>query len=292
LFNCVDQEGELKKFSGSAFEVELGGKFINKRNLHHGTLLLNTDLSAMQNLLSPHVLKMKSKGIDSIRARVCNLNSIEPSLTHLDLVKAISEAFYNRHDSEFSRSDLMGDFNELEFSQNKDDYHNLLQRDLLFYKQKENNEPKFMIQNDRMDLEGVSSCDPNIMDLNIRNTNIDVFDNHLISNIWKRMTSQDWILGEAPSFSNNIEFKNEAGFFDIYYESEKGQFKSFMIFSDCLFSGFVESIEQYFTINTSVVCGREGIEEARQVLHRKYHNDPMIAPIVDIFFDDLVSSFE
>jgi hypothetical protein len=288
----LDPTGEFKKFSGSAFEVELGGKFINKRNLHHGTLLLDTDLSAMQSLLSPHVLKMKSKGIDSVRARVCNLKSIDPSLTHLDLVNAITEAFYNKHDDEFARCDINVDFNELEFSQSKDKYHNLLQKDLLFNKQVNNQEPRSLIQNDRVDLEGYKSPASMMNVWNIRNTEIEVFDNELVSSIWRRMTSRDWILGEAPSFSNNIEFKNEAGFFDIYYESEKGRFKSFLIFSDCLFSDFVESVEQYFTIHPSIVCGREGIEEVREALNHKFENDTNISPIVDIFFNDLVTSFE
>ena len=50
-----------KKFSGSAFEVDLGCKGKLTRVLHHGTLLMNVDIAAMVDYLSPNVLKLKSK---------------------------------------------------------------------------------------------------------------------------------------------------------------------------------------------------------------------------------------
>ncbi len=62
-----------RKFSGSAFEIELGGKFKQKQVLHHGTILLNSDLSVMERYLNPSVVKLKSKGVESIKQRVINL---------------------------------------------------------------------------------------------------------------------------------------------------------------------------------------------------------------------------
>lgn len=50
-----------RKFSGSAFEVDLGGKKHQTKVLHHGTLLLNVDLEGMVDYLSPSVAKLKSK---------------------------------------------------------------------------------------------------------------------------------------------------------------------------------------------------------------------------------------
>lgn len=282
-----DAHGELKKFSGSAFEVELGGKFLSKRNLHHGTLLVDTDLAAMQNLLSPHVLKMKSKGIDSVRARVCNLKSVEPSLNHLQLVSAISESFLEMHASDFAQCELDTNFDRSELSLQSGDYHNLLQKELLFDKQAGARNPETLVQNDEMDLAGFQGKEQWI-----RNTNSDVFDHELVAQVWRRMTNRDWILGEAPSFSNNVEFKNEAGFFDIYYESEKGNFKSFKVFSDSLFSDLVENVEQYFIENAPVVCGREGVSRARSSVSAKFSENELVLPLVHTFFDDLESSFE
>ncbi len=56
-----DLEVNGLKFSGSAFEVELGGSKVSKRVLHHGTILYDVDVSAMNDYLNPNVLKMKSK---------------------------------------------------------------------------------------------------------------------------------------------------------------------------------------------------------------------------------------
>ena len=50
-----------KKFSGSAFEVSIGGKNAIPRVLHHGTILLDVDLESMCDYLNPNVLKLKSK---------------------------------------------------------------------------------------------------------------------------------------------------------------------------------------------------------------------------------------
>ena len=50
-----------KKFSGSAYEVDLNTKEKHTRVLHHGTLLIDVDLESMVDYLNPNVLKLKSK---------------------------------------------------------------------------------------------------------------------------------------------------------------------------------------------------------------------------------------
>ncbi|MBE6630467.1 MAG: lipoate--protein ligase [Ruminococcaceae bacterium] len=58
---------EGKKFSGNAQHTA------NGRTLHHGTLLFDSDLSALSRYLRPDEEKLKSKGIKSVRSRVTNL---------------------------------------------------------------------------------------------------------------------------------------------------------------------------------------------------------------------------
>lgn len=49
------------KISGSAFEVDLYTKLRHTRVLHHGTVLVNVNLSAVADYLNPNVQKLKSK---------------------------------------------------------------------------------------------------------------------------------------------------------------------------------------------------------------------------------------
>lgn len=56
------------KVSGNAQTV------YNKKILHHGTLLYSADLSRLAGALKVDEEKIKSKGIDSVRARVCNIS--------------------------------------------------------------------------------------------------------------------------------------------------------------------------------------------------------------------------
>jgi len=80
-------EGE-KKFSGSAF------KETKERAFHHGTLLINADLSRLGNYLNPNKKKLESKGIKSVLARVTNLVNINATITHEGLSEAIIEEFF------------------------------------------------------------------------------------------------------------------------------------------------------------------------------------------------------
>lgn len=56
-----------KKFSGNA-QVAYGDSV-----LHHGTLLFSSDMSMLSKALNVHPLKVKSKGVASVRSRVTNL---------------------------------------------------------------------------------------------------------------------------------------------------------------------------------------------------------------------------
>lgn len=58
-------DGE-RKISGSAY------KETKDRGFHHGTLLINADLSRLANYLNPDPKKLQAKGITSVRSRVTN----------------------------------------------------------------------------------------------------------------------------------------------------------------------------------------------------------------------------
>ena len=78
-----------RKISGNAQCIHRG------RILHHGTLLVNSDLSMMPEILNVQTDKIESKGIKSVRSRVANIceftkNPIDVAL----LKKALAESFF------------------------------------------------------------------------------------------------------------------------------------------------------------------------------------------------------
>ncbi len=76
-----------KKFSGNAFYHSKGAAY------HHGTVLIDSDLSKLQRYLSPPKAKLESKGISSVRSRVANLSSLSPALTCGRMAEYMQQAF-------------------------------------------------------------------------------------------------------------------------------------------------------------------------------------------------------
>lgn len=69
-----------QKFSGNAF-YQSGGQCY-----HHGTILVNVDMSKLGQYLSVSKSKLESKGVSSVRARVVNLTELRPDLT-IDMLR-------------------------------------------------------------------------------------------------------------------------------------------------------------------------------------------------------------
>jgi len=76
-----------KKFSGNAFYHARGHCF------HHGTLLVDVNLSHLSKYLNVSPSKLQSKGVNSVRSRVVNLKALVPAMTIESLQKALIEAF-------------------------------------------------------------------------------------------------------------------------------------------------------------------------------------------------------
>jgi lipoate-protein ligase A len=87
----VPMEDGPRKISGSAFRET------RDRCFHHGTLLLSTDLTRLENFLTPHPKKLQSKGKASVRARVMNLTELNSALDHETVCKALIEEFFAEH---------------------------------------------------------------------------------------------------------------------------------------------------------------------------------------------------
>ncbi|WP_318492876.1 lipoate--protein ligase [Photobacterium leiognathi] len=87
----VEVGEDERKFSGSAYRETMD------RGFHHGTLLLNADLTRLANYLNPDKKKLEAKGITSVRSRVTNLSDINSDIHHDNVCEAIKEAFFTHY---------------------------------------------------------------------------------------------------------------------------------------------------------------------------------------------------
>ena len=90
--DIVVRRGEtLRKISGSAYHET------PDRGFHHGTFLIDADLSRLANYLNPDRKKLQAKGITSVRARVANLVELDPAISYAAICDAVTEAFFDHY---------------------------------------------------------------------------------------------------------------------------------------------------------------------------------------------------
>ena len=95
---------EGRKFSGNAFSK---GRL---NDLHHGTLLINGDMSDLARYLKPKPAKLQKHGVQSVRSRVVNLADINPDITTQSIAPRLRSAFeteYSAAAREVTFSDLL-----------------------------------------------------------------------------------------------------------------------------------------------------------------------------------------
>ncbi|MGI5898900.1 MAG: lipoate--protein ligase [Christensenellales bacterium] len=93
-----------RKFSGSAY-MNSGGA-----SLHHGTMLISSDLGRLARYLQPSKAKLQAKGVTSTAARVINLCEIQPEIT----VDAVVQALIKAHGGEIHSAEELIDFSIVE----------------------------------------------------------------------------------------------------------------------------------------------------------------------------------
>lgn len=78
---------EGRKFSGNAF-----GRGADNR-LHHGTIMIRTDVEELQRYLKPKPAKLQKHGVASVQSRIVNLSELVPTITAEGLTPLLVEAF-------------------------------------------------------------------------------------------------------------------------------------------------------------------------------------------------------
>lgn len=84
-----------KKISGNAYF------FDENKSFHHGTLLIDENVTKLLNYLTVSQKKLKSKGIDSVASRVINLKDINKNIS-VDSVKDSLKKSFERNYGDFS----------------------------------------------------------------------------------------------------------------------------------------------------------------------------------------------
>ena len=84
-----------RKFSGNAFRL------LSESALHHGTLLVSSDMSILPRYLTPDEDKLKAKGVKSVSSRVMNLSEMG-NVT----IESMSEAMVNAFRAEYGPAEI------------------------------------------------------------------------------------------------------------------------------------------------------------------------------------------
>lgn len=97
-----DMTADGRKFSGSAFHKNA------TTALHHGTIMIKTDIEALRRYLTPNVSKLLKHGVKSVESRVVNLSELADIAVE-SLMPRIVEAF----EKEYGQKSERVDFGEL-----------------------------------------------------------------------------------------------------------------------------------------------------------------------------------
>ncbi|WP_368664449.1 biotin/lipoate A/B protein ligase family protein, partial [Staphylococcus hominis] len=74
---------------------------VKNRMFSHGTLMLNSDLEAVQNALKVNPKKIQSKGVKSVRKRVANIDEfLDDSITIDQFKQIILKNIFGEHEVE------------------------------------------------------------------------------------------------------------------------------------------------------------------------------------------------
>ena len=83
-----------KKVSGAAFKEK------SDRCFHHGTMLIDVDMNRLGDYLSPSKLKLRAKGVSSVRSRVANLRELSCEISHDSFCDSVIREFYSHYEKE------------------------------------------------------------------------------------------------------------------------------------------------------------------------------------------------
>jgi len=95
-----DVLAEGRKFSGNAFSIG------RHRDLHHGTILIHSNMDDLKRYLKPKPSKLLKHGVASVQSRVVNLASLNASITAESIQPHLLRAFEEEYGQKVERLDF------------------------------------------------------------------------------------------------------------------------------------------------------------------------------------------
>ncbi len=89
-----------RKFSGNAFAKG------RQQRLHHGTILIRTDVEQLQRYLKVKPAKLQKHGVASVQSRVVNLSELVPEITAQNIIPNLIQAFEAEYGSPLQTIDF------------------------------------------------------------------------------------------------------------------------------------------------------------------------------------------
>ncbi len=99
----VQFKGGPKKISGSAFKQK------KDRSIHHGTMLINTDLDKLNFYLESKHSELDAVGVKSVRSHVCNITDINFKITETQYIDCIKKSFEKHTDQKVKVEHIRGE---------------------------------------------------------------------------------------------------------------------------------------------------------------------------------------
>lgn len=96
------------KFSGHAYYQK------QQKQYHHGTIMVHVDKEKLSTYLKPHLSKLQSHQVKSVKSRVMNLVDVQASIRIDDVSKALIQAFSKVYSEAKERQLTVTELNQLE----------------------------------------------------------------------------------------------------------------------------------------------------------------------------------
>ena len=243
-----DLEANGHKFSGNAYFEGA------KTCYHHGTLMIDVDLSKLKDYLNVSQAKLQSKGVESVRSRVVNLRELEPTITIEGMKEAMKVAFFMEDDLE----NIVGIRNGASGEGQRwitgfvNQYDGVsLDRSSVDSPDEAITEYAAKCPNDALTNYVAKSPDAKpIKQIKLsKQIELSEQDQAEIQKLAKKYASWDWIFGKKLAFQSEIGCRFDWGEMSLQFMVNGGIIKDVMMYSDALYGNLPEKVP-------ACICGR------------------------------------